>query len=126
MELKTVLFAKNDGIATITLNRPQRLNAWTGRMHHEYRWCLEQCEADRGVGVIVITGGGRGFCAGADARALEGHVAMEISIDLALGFSQCPGGHRAHQVVRVAIGEGKELVGAQHTIDQTELERFFG
>jgi enoyl-CoA hydratase/carnithine racemase len=75
MELKTVLFAKNDGIATITLNRPQRLNAWTGRMHHEYRWCLEQCEADRGVGVIVITGGGRGFCAGADARALEGHVA---------------------------------------------------
>ncbi len=75
MELKTVLFDVRDGIATITLNRPARLNAWTGRMHHEYRWCLEQSEEDRDVGIIVVTGSGRGFCAGADTRALEGHVA---------------------------------------------------
>jgi len=61
-------------IATITLDRPHRLNAWTGRMHTEYRWALAQAEADRDVRVIVVTGAGRGFCAGADSSALEGHL----------------------------------------------------
>jgi enoyl-CoA hydratase/carnithine racemase len=74
MELKTVLYEIADRIATITLNRPDRLNAWTGRMHTEYRWCLAQADADAQVRVIVVTGAGRAFCAGADARALSGHV----------------------------------------------------
>jgi enoyl-CoA hydratase/carnithine racemase len=74
MELKTVHYAVDNEIATITLNRPQRMNAWTGRMHTEYRWVLEQAEHDRAVRVIVVTGAGRAFCVGADARALEGHV----------------------------------------------------
>ena len=63
-----------DRVATITLNRPERLNAWTGRMHTEYRWLLQRAESDPGVRVIVITGAGRGFCAGADSNALGGHV----------------------------------------------------
>jgi len=74
MELKATLFDLNDGIATITLNRPHRLNAWTGRMHTEYRWCLLQAELNSEVRIIVVTGAGRGFCAGADTKALEGHV----------------------------------------------------
>lgn len=74
MELKVTRYDVRDGVATITLNRPERLNAWTGRMHTEYRWCLERAEEDPAVRVIVVTGAGRGFCAGADARALEGHV----------------------------------------------------
>jgi|TARA_Y100000310_G_scaffold311069_1_gene357006 enoyl-CoA hydratase/carnithine racemase len=74
MELKTTIYAVKDGIATITLNRPHRLNAWTGRMHTEYRWCLLQAETNAGVRIIVVTGTGRGFCAGADSEALEGHV----------------------------------------------------
>ncbi len=74
MELKTVLYDVADRIATITLNRPHRLNAWTGRMHTEYRWAIARAEADRDVRVIVVTGAGRGFCAGADSAALEGHV----------------------------------------------------
>lgn len=74
MELKVTRYAVEEGVATITLNRPERLNAWTGRMHTEYRWCLQQADADPAVRVIVVTGAGRGFCAGADARALEGHV----------------------------------------------------
>ncbi|GIW18719.1 MAG: enoyl-CoA hydratase [Tepidiforma sp.] len=74
MELKVTRYAAADGVAVITLNRPERLNAWTGRMHTEYRWCLQQAEADPAVRVIVVTGAGRGFCAGADARALEGHI----------------------------------------------------
>lgn len=58
----------------LTLNRPDRLNAWTGRMHTEYRWALAHAEADPSVRVVVVTGAGRGFCAGADARALDRHV----------------------------------------------------
>lgn len=74
MELKATTYAVQGGTATITLNRPQRLNAWTGRMHTEYRWCVQQAESDPRVGVVVVTGAGRGFCAGADSQALEGHV----------------------------------------------------
>lgn len=74
MELKVTRYDVRDGVATITLNRPERLNAWTGRMHAEYRWCLQQAEEDPNVRVTVVTGAGRGFCAGADARALEGQA----------------------------------------------------
>ncbi len=74
MELKTLRYAVDRRIATITLNRPHRLNAWTGRMHTEYRWAIQHAEDDPEVRVIVVTGEGRGFCAGADAAALGGHV----------------------------------------------------
>ncbi len=73
-ELKVTRYAVAESIATITLDRPERLNAWTGRMNTEYRSLLQRAGADRGVRVIVVTGAGRGFCAGADTRALEGHV----------------------------------------------------
>lgn len=74
MDLRAVRYEVGDGIATVTLNRPHRLNAWTGRMHTEYRWALAQAEDDPGVRVVVVTGEGRGFCAGADAQALEQHA----------------------------------------------------
>ena len=74
MELKATTYEVADRVATITLNRPARLNAWTGRMQTEYRWCLASAARDDGVRVIVVTGAGRGFCAGADAEALAGHV----------------------------------------------------
>jgi enoyl-CoA hydratase/carnithine racemase len=80
MELKAIRYEVGEAdspqarVATITLDRPHRLNAWTGRMHTEYRWALAQAEADDDVRVIVVTGEGRGFCAGADSNALEGHV----------------------------------------------------
>jgi enoyl-CoA hydratase/carnithine racemase len=74
MELKVVRYEVADRVATITLNRPDRLNAWTGRMHHEYRWAMAEADADSEVRAVVVTGAGRGFCAGADARALDGHV----------------------------------------------------
>jgi enoyl-CoA hydratase/carnithine racemase len=75
-ELKATRYELRDRVATITLHRPERLNAWTGRMHGEYRSLLATASADPAVRVIVVTGSGRGFCAGADARALEGHVAL--------------------------------------------------
>jgi len=73
-ELKVTRYEVVARVATITLHRPDRLNAWTGRMHAEYRSLLERAGTDPAVRVIVVTGSGRGFCAGADARALEGHV----------------------------------------------------
>lgn len=74
MELKVTRYEVEDRVATLTLDRPDRLNAWTGRMHTEYRWILDQADRDPTVRVIVVTGAGRGFCAGADTAALAGHV----------------------------------------------------
>jgi len=74
MELKVVRYEVSDKVAVITLDRPERLNTWTGRMHAEYRWALSEADSDRSVRVIVVTGAGRAFCAGADSRALAGHV----------------------------------------------------
>jgi enoyl-CoA hydratase/carnithine racemase len=73
-ELKVTRYDVSDRVATVTLHRPERLNAWTGRMHAEYRALLQRASVDPAVRVIVVTGSGRGFCAGADSRALEGHV----------------------------------------------------
>jgi enoyl-CoA hydratase/carnithine racemase len=61
----------DDGVAMLTLNRPERLNAWTAEMEHEYFALLEQCGRDEQVRVIVVTGAGRGFCAGADMDQLQ-------------------------------------------------------
>jgi enoyl-CoA hydratase/carnithine racemase len=74
VERKVTNYAVAGRIATITLDRPARLNAWTGRMSHEYRAALAEAAADESVRVIVVTGAGRGFCAGADVEALAGHV----------------------------------------------------
>jgi enoyl-CoA hydratase/carnithine racemase len=73
-ELKVTRYELSGAVATITLDRAERLNAWTGRMHTEYRSLLQQAAGDPAVRVVVVTGAGRGFCAGADTRALDGHV----------------------------------------------------
>ena len=59
------------GIGLITLNRPDRLNAWTARMGHEYFDAIDRAVADTKVRVIVVTGAGKGYCAGADMGTLE-------------------------------------------------------
>jgi len=57
---------REPGIALLTLNRPDRLNAWNGELAARYFTLLDQAAADPAVKVIVVTGAGRGFCAGAD------------------------------------------------------------
>ena len=59
------------GVAIITFNRPDRLNAWTGRMGEEYFAHIDTAVADPKVRVIVVTGAGRGYCAGADMGTLQ-------------------------------------------------------
>jgi enoyl-CoA hydratase/carnithine racemase len=67
-----IRFEVKDPVATITLDRPEALNAWTDRMGAEVRHAVAQAEEDPSVVAIVITGAGRGFCAGADMKLLQG------------------------------------------------------
>jgi enoyl-CoA hydratase/carnithine racemase len=67
-----------DRVATITLNRPAKLNAWTATMEKEVRTSLEEAERDDHVGIIVLTGAGRGFCAGADMSLLSSVAAQGL------------------------------------------------
>jgi len=63
---KSILFEAVDGIARITLNRPDRLNSFTVPMHEALREALARVEGDRDARVLLLTGAGRGFCAGQD------------------------------------------------------------
>ena len=74
MDLKATRYEVAGPIATIWLDRPHRMNAWTGRMHAEYRQNLAAADANDAVRAIVVTGSGRGFCVGGDSEALEGHA----------------------------------------------------
>jgi enoyl-CoA hydratase/carnithine racemase len=67
-----VLYELQDRVALITLNRPDRLNAWSPDIHRGYFESLDRAAADPDVRVIVVTGAGRGFCAGADMDVLQG------------------------------------------------------
>lgn len=64
--------AKNDAVATITLNRPEKLNAFTGTMRADLLDALRDCERDDATRVVVITGAGRAFCAGGDVEFMAG------------------------------------------------------
>jgi enoyl-CoA hydratase/carnithine racemase len=75
MELKNTEYEVDAlGLATIWLNRPHRMNAWTGRLHTEYRHLLKRANDDSKVRAIIVTGVGKGFCVGGDRQALSGHA----------------------------------------------------
>src|SRR5262249_49192638 len=76
MPNQETLYTVADRVATITLNRPDKLNAWTATMEQEVRSAVDEAEADSDVQVIILTGAGRGFCAGAD-MSLLGAVAKQ-------------------------------------------------
>jgi enoyl-CoA hydratase/carnithine racemase len=71
MANQEILYNVADRVATITLNRPEKLNAWTATMEKEVRAAMAEAERDEGVRAIVLTGAGRGFCAGADMSLLS-------------------------------------------------------
>ena len=71
MTYEDVLYRVEDGIAVITLNRPDKLNAWRAEMDRDVRAAMKAASADEAVRVIVLTGAGRGFCAGADMNNLQ-------------------------------------------------------
>src|SRR5207244_10902609 len=71
MDLRVVRYDVDRGVGLVTLDRPDRMNAWTLRMEREYAWVLRRAERDPEVRVVVITGAGRSFCVGADFKALD-------------------------------------------------------
>jgi len=72
MAYPDILYDVKERIATITLNRPERLNAYTDRMAQSIRLAMADAAKDSGVRVVLLTGAGRGFCAGADMDVLQG------------------------------------------------------
>ena len=66
MRFDTILYEVNEEILTITLNRPDKLNAWNRQMLHDLLAAFDAADSDDDIGAIIITGAGRGFCAGAD------------------------------------------------------------
>lgn len=71
MQYEQILCETADGVATVTLNRPDQLNAWTAQMGLELRHALEDASVRDDVRAIVLTGAGRGFCAGADMQRVS-------------------------------------------------------
>ncbi|HEU0120219.1 MAG TPA: enoyl-CoA hydratase [Bryobacteraceae bacterium] len=71
MSYEQILYSVDRGVAAVTLNRPEKLNAWTAQMDREVRLAMKEAETDGAVRVIVLTGAGRGFCAGADMSILR-------------------------------------------------------
>jgi enoyl-CoA hydratase/carnithine racemase len=71
MQNQETLYTVAERVATLTLNRPDKLNAWTPVMEREVREAMTAAEADPDVRVIVLTGAGRGFCSGADISMLS-------------------------------------------------------
>jgi enoyl-CoA hydratase/carnithine racemase len=76
MAYEEILYNVSDRVATVTLNRPDKLNAWTSKMEQEVSEAMRAAEHDEQVRVIVLTGGGRGFCAGADMGNLQNLASM--------------------------------------------------
>ncbi|HVO22520.1 MAG TPA: enoyl-CoA hydratase-related protein [Candidatus Margulisiibacteriota bacterium] len=75
MAYETIVLEKRDGMGIITLNRPQRLNAWTPVMGAEMADAFRNVDRDPSVRVAVLTGAGRAFCAGADMEFFAGQIA---------------------------------------------------
>ena len=94
MALQETQYQVSDRVATITLNRPDKLNAWTGTMEQEVRASMYEAEKDEQVRVIVLTGAGRGFCAGAD-MSLLGSIANEGVGERTRALANTTNGHRA-------------------------------
>jgi enoyl-CoA hydratase/carnithine racemase len=79
VDYREIILTTVDMVRTLTLNRPDKLNAWTQRMEAEFRHAVEAAAADESVRAIVVTGAGRGFCAGADMSILEAGAAGNAS-----------------------------------------------
>jgi enoyl-CoA hydratase/carnithine racemase len=110
MQYEQILVERRDEVALVTLNRPDRLNAWTPRMSVELADAIARANDDRELGAIVVTGAGRGFCAGADMEAtfqtrIEGR---DPGDDTAGGEGGLPRGLDWVELVR----ESKPLIAA--------------
>ncbi len=107
MPYEHILYEPKGAVALLTLNRPERLNAWTQRMEDEFIDAINAAAADASIGCVVVTGAGRGFCAGADIsgwdRGIKDANAKRPSKMLVEGGSP---------EVPIALTRGKPVIAA--------------
>jgi len=117
MQRQETLYDVAGRVATITLNRPDKLNAWTALMEQEVRSAFDEADRDENVRVIVLTGAGRGFCAGADMSLLKNVVDRGVNKGVrerALGTRDPKRGVRADFQKKYSYfpAVGKPVIGA--------------
>ena len=104
MEFKYIIYEKNEGVATITLNRPEALNAFSKDVVEEILHALEDIETDEAVRVVVLTGAGeKAFSAGADIKAMAGITALKARELSFMGEKLCVGLENLEKPVIAAI-----------------------
>ena len=84
MSFATIRFERDEGVATLTLNRPDRLNSFTTEMHEEVAAALGTVESDADIRALLLTGAGRGFCAGQDLNLREASAGGEFDAGAAI------------------------------------------
>jgi 2-(1,2-epoxy-1,2-dihydrophenyl)acetyl-CoA isomerase len=84
MAWETIVFETSEGVATLTLNRPDRLNSINPRMHEEIAAVLSTVESDPGIRALLVTGAGRGFCAGQDLNLRDAGASGDFDAGAAL------------------------------------------
>lgn len=116
MTYETILYDVAEGVATITLNRPDKRNALNDAMYKDLLHALKQIQRDASVRAVILTGAGAGFCAGADLLSLDMQTARdEISDILRQGLNQITNGLRTLEkpvicaLNGVAAGAGASL-----------------
>jgi len=92
MAYEAILYDVADCICTIALNRPEKLNAWTHQMHLDLKHAMHEAGRDPDVRAIILTGAGRGFCAGADMGGLQAIGAGARADRSTKAESSLPGG----------------------------------
>src|SRR6476619_3565894 len=100
-----LLESTENGITTLTLNRPERLNALSGEMTEGLKEALERLATDRECGAIVIAGAGRGWCAGGDVKTMESRGRDQTVEDRVEGL------RRAHQLPLLMRNHPKVIIG---------------
>ena len=104
MELKNVIYEKSEGIAIITINRPEVLNAFNAETVNEILKCLEDVEKDENVRAVILTGAGnKAFSAGADIKAMKGMIPPKARQLSKMGYKLCKALENLEKPVIAAI-----------------------
>ena len=104
-----ILFDRKDRVGIVTFNRPDRLNAWTYDMNDEMHDAIEACNEDPGIGAIIVTGAGRGFCAGADVQGFNNSIDAREAAD---GRPGAMDGRRYDEHLAAFLRRSKPLIAA--------------
>jgi len=90
MSFQYIIYEKSEGTATITLNRPDALNAWSQELAQEFLTAMDDARKDESIKVVVITGAGeKAFSAGADIKAMKGMTALKARALSQMGYRIC-------------------------------------